>query len=205
VTLGQRPVVTSRFRRAPPAARIHVAHCRTAAPCYNARVLAHYAAVFWELLRTPFLHMELVWGIVPLYFAWLVQELMPEKANRRTALNTGFSLLWSGAHWTWQTLGKRAPRAPELTPDLLLAVNVAVTVAVMLTGLVALGCGLRRKFPRGAEFLGHARFANYFMIAIFAVQSRYLEWTWDRVIAIAGFAVPVWLLCHLAFRPLRQR
>jgi len=87
-------------------------------------VLLHYAAIFWELIRTPFLHVELVWGIVPLYFAWLVQELMPEKVNARTALNTGFSFLWSGAHWTWQTLGKRAPRAPEITLDVLLAVNM---------------------------------------------------------------------------------
>jgi hypothetical protein len=69
---------------------------------------------------------------------------------------------------------------------------------------VALWCGLRRKFPPWAAFLGHARFANYFMIAIFAIQSGYLDWTWGRVIAIAGFAVPVWLLCRLAFKPLRR-
>lgn len=173
--------------------------------CYNPPVLLHYAAIFWELIRTPFLHVELVWGIVPLYFAWLVQELMPEKASPRTALNTGFSFLWSGANWTWQTFGERAPRAPDITLNVLLAVNMAVTIVVMLIGLVALWCGLRRKFPKGATFLGHARFANYFMISIFAVQSHYLDWTWDRVIAIAGFAVPIWIACQLGFRPLRKK
>ncbi|MEI9962566.1 MAG: hypothetical protein WDM76_16040 [Limisphaerales bacterium] len=37
--------------------------------------------------------------------------------------------------------------------------------------------GLRKKFPKYLAFLGYTRFANYFMIAIFPIQSHYLPWT----------------------------
>lgn len=167
-------------------------------------MLSHSAQVFWQLIVTPFQNVELVWGIVPLYFGWLVNELTSNKANARTALNTGFSFMWSGANWLWQTFGHRAGRAPAVTLDFLLAVNMAVTFAVIFIGLVALGCGLRRKFPAGLSFLGHSRFGNYFMITIFPMQAHYLKWQWDQVIAILIFAVPLWLACHFGFKPLRK-
>ena len=167
-------------------------------------MLAHYANVFWELIRTPFLHVELVWGIVPLYFGWLVNELTSNKASARTALNTGFSFLWSAAHWLYQLSGARPAKAPQITLDLLLAVNVAVTLIVAAVGLVALVSGLRKKFPPGGSFLGHARFSNYFMIAIFPIQANYLGWSWARAIAILLFAVPLWLFCHFGLAPFRK-
>ncbi len=86
----------------------------------------------------------------------------------------------------------------------LLAVNVAVTLMVAGVGLVALVSGLRRKYPPYASFLGHTRFSNYFMIAIFPMQSRYLDWSWERVMIILAFAVPVWLLAHLLLLPFRR-
>jgi len=64
--------------------------------------------------------------------------------------------------------------------------------------------GLRRKYPRYCAFLGHTRFSNYFMIAIFPMQARYLDWSWERVIAILLFALPVWLLAHFGLMPLRK-
>jgi hypothetical protein len=43
------------------------------------------------------------------------------------------------------------------------------------------------------------------MIAIFPIQSHFLAWNWDRLIAVAAFAVPIWLLCKVLFTPLRSR
>lgn len=58
------------------------------------------------------------------------------------------------------------------------------------------------------KFLGHTRFANYFMIAIFAIQTPiqafHLPWTWERLLAIAVFAVPCWLLLHYGLMPIRN-
>jgi hypothetical protein len=88
--------------------------------------------------------------------------------------------------------------------DLLFAVNIAVTLAVAVIGLVALWVGIRRRYPRGLSLLGHARFGNYLMIAIFPMQSAYLPWSWDRVAAILIFAVPLWLAVDLAFAPVRK-
>ena len=68
----------------------------------------------------------------------------------------------------------------------------------VLTCAFAATGGLRRRYPRGLAFLGHSRFSAYFMIAIFPIQSNELTWTWERLIAIAIFAVPIWLLLHYA-------
>lgn len=148
--------------------------------------------------------MELVWGIGPLYFGWLFNELTSSKRSFRTAIQTGFSFLWAGAHWTHQHLTAHPDARQPLTPEALLAVNVTVTVLVLLLGAAALLSGLRRKYPRYGSFLGHTRFSNYFMIAIYPIQSRYLDWSWERFLAIVLFAVPIWLLVHVGLKPLRK-
>ena len=87
-------------------------------------------------------------------------------------------------------------------------VNLLVTSLVLVLGLAALVSGLVKRFPKYGSFLGHTRFANYFMIAIFAIQTPiqafHLPWTWERLLAIALFAVPAWLVLHYGLMPLRS-
>jgi hypothetical protein len=162
-----------------------------------------YWTTFAGLVSTPFEHATLVWGIVPLYFGLLLNELTSDKANFRTALQTGFSFLWAGTQWLWPYFSHQLD-----LPQLRLAtlpVNLLVTFLTIALGLVALVSGLRKKFPKHLRFIGHTRFANYFMIAIFPIQAHYLEWTWERLAAIVLFAVPVWLALHFGLMPLRGR
>ena len=167
-------------------------------------MIAHCWHTFAVILKTPFLNTELIWGIVPIYFGWLLNELTSSKASFRTAIQTGFAFVWAAAQWLFQYAHKRPATAPLITVDALLAVNMIVTLLVLAFGLLALVSGIRHKFPRHGKFLGHTRFAAYFMIAMFPMQSHYLAWTWDRLIAIVVFAVPVWLLVHVGLMPLRK-
>ncbi len=167
-------------------------------------MLANYGAIFWDLIRTPFHHSDLIWGIVPLYFGWLVNELTTSKASFKTAIQTGFSFLWAGAHWTYQSYGPLRLEALKLNFSALMAVNVMVTLLVLVTGAVALVSGLRHRYPRYCSFLGHTRFSNYFMIAIFPIQSQYLHWSWHRLIAIVLFAIPTWVVVHLGIKLVRR-
>lgn len=64
-------------------------------------MIESYWHVFVELIRTPFGHLTLIWGIVPLYFGLLFSELASEKASFRTAIQTGFSFLWAGVQWSY--------------------------------------------------------------------------------------------------------
>ena len=168
-------------------------------------VLLHCWATFAELIRTPFLYVELMWGIVPLYFALLLNEMTSAKATFRSAIQTGFSFLWAGAQWLYPYFRSAEPGSPRLTWEALSAVNVVVTLLVLGVGAVALVCGLRRRFPKHASFLGYTRFSNYFMIAIYPIQAHYLTWTWDRLVAIGLFAVPIWLVLHFGLWPIRNR
>ena len=86
----------------------------------------------------------------------------------------------------------------------MLPVNLAVTGLVLVLGVIALVSGLRKKFPKYGRFLGHTRFANYFMITIYPMQAHWLAWTWLRLETIGLFAVPVWVVMYLGFMPLRK-
>jgi hypothetical protein len=165
----------------------------------------NYLAVFAELIRTPFQHLELVWGIVPLYFALLLSELTSAKKSFRTAVQTGFSFLWAGAQWLFLHAQAAAPTAGKAALNGVQPINLVVTGLVLVLGAVALYSGLRRRYPRYASFLGHTRFSNYFMITLYPIQAHALEWTWTRLAAIALFAVPVWLVLHFGLMPLRGR
>ena len=166
--------------------------------------MSSYWHTFTEILKTPFLHTELIWGIVPLYFGWLLNELTSSKASFRTAVQTGFTFLWAAAQWLFQFAHKRPVKAPVISVDALLAVNMIVTLLVLAFGLLAFISGVRRKLPKHCKFLGHTRFAAYFMIAMFPMQAHYLKWTWEHLITILIFAVPVWLVVHVGLMPLRK-
>jgi hypothetical protein len=164
-----------------------------------------YWSAFLELLRTPFGDIALIWGIVPLYFGLLLNEMTSAKASFRTAIQTGFSFLWAGAQWLYPYFRPKAHGLPRLELGAMLPVNLFVTFAVLALGVIALFSGLRRRYPKGCSFLGHTRFANYFMISIFPIQARVLHWSWNYVAAIALFAIPVWLALHFGLMPVRNR
>ena len=163
--------------------------------------MSHYWATFVELIATPFEHGPLIWGIVPLYFALLLNEVTSAKASFRMAIQTGFSCLWAAAQWLYPCWWPRH-EIGSMQP-----INLLVTVLVVILGTGALVSGFRKRFPRYGRFLGHTRFANYFMITIFPIQSHYpgMDWTPDRLIAIIVFAVPVWLVLHFGLMPVRGR
>jgi hypothetical protein len=168
--------------------------------------MSHYWTIFANLIATPFEHAPLIWGIVPLYFGLLLNELTSDKASFRTALQTGFSFLWAGAQWLWPYFKPHGPgMLPQVEWNAMLPINLLVTFLVIALGFVALVSGVRKKFPKHLRFIGHTRFANYFMIAIFPVQAHYLPWTWERLAAIILFAVPIWLALHFGLMPVRNR
>ena len=164
----------------------------------------NYWIAFLELIETPFQHVPLIWGIVPLYFGLLLNEITSAKANFRSAIQTGFSFLWAGAQWLYPYFKSHGLHGPYVQFNAMVPVNLLVTFLVIALGAVALVCGIRKRFPKYARFLGYTRFANYFMITIFPIQAHYLEWTWPRLVAIALFAAPVWLLLHFGLMPLRK-
>src|SRR5437868_3758346 len=161
----------------------------------------HYWAIFAELIRTPFEHPALIWGIVPLYFALLLNEMTSAKASFRTAIQTGFSFLWAGAQWLYPYFRPHGPRGPHVEFNAMLPINLLVTFLVLGLGALALISGLRRKYPRYCAFMGHTRFVNYFMITIYPIQTHYLPWTWERLISISLFALPIWLILHFGLMP----
>jgi hypothetical protein len=169
-------------------------------------MIHHYWATFTELIAAPFEHATLIWGIVPLYFGLLLNELASDKANFRTAIQTGFSFLWAGAQWLWPYFVPHAAHGRYLAWETMLPVNLLVTFLVIALGAIALVSGLRKKFPKRLRFLGYTRFANYFMITIYPIQAHIgMDWTWDRLLAIALFAVPIWLALHFGLMPFRSR
>ena len=152
----------------------------------------------------PFHHLEMIWVIVPLYFGWLLNELTSSKANYRTALQTGFSFIWASLQWLYPHFTRHSAPTPGIEPARTLSINMVVTWIILGLGVVAFFSGFFRRFPPYGKFLGHTRFSNYFMIAIFPMQANYENWSWDRLVAIVIFAFPIWMILHFGLMPLRK-
>ena len=163
----------------------------------------NYWATFSELICTPFRDVTMIWGIVPLYFALLLNELTSTKANFRTAIQTGFSFIWAGVQWLWPYFVAHKPGRPVIEFNAMLPINLFVTFVVLGLGIIALYSGVRKHYPKYFSFLGYTRFSNYFMITIYPIQTHHLAWTWERLTAMVLFAVPIWLLLHFGLMPLR--
>jgi hypothetical protein len=166
-------------------------------------LITHYLAAFGEIIQAPFEHTALIWGIVPLYFALLLNELTSGKASFRTAVQTGFSFIWAGIQWLYPYFKPHSSGGPRIEFNAMTPVNLFITSLVLALGALALFSGLRRKYPKYCSFLGYTRFSNYFMITIYPMQARALDWTWDRVLVIGIFALPIWLILHFGLMPIR--
>ena len=163
-----------------------------------------YWSAFSELLGKPFEEIALIWGIVPLYFALLLNELTSAKASYRTALQSGFSFIWAGVQWLYPYFEGRTRGGPSVHLSAMSPIDLTVTFLVLALGVLALVSGIRKKFPPYCRFLGYTRFSNYFMITIYPMQAHKLVWSWDRLIAIGLFALPIWLVLHFGLMPLRK-
>jgi len=159
--------------------------------------------IFGELIAAPFSVIHTIFGIVPLYFGLVVNEITSAKANYKTAVQTGFSFLWAGMQWLYPHF-KSSDGAREAL-GAMLPINLLVTGAVLGLGILALVSGIRKRYPEKCQFLGHSRFSNYFMITIYPMQAQVLDWTWERLIALTLFAFPIWLILQLIFEPFRSR
>src|SRR6516164_7689212 len=104
-----------------------------------------YCLTFLELVRTPFSDVTMIWGIVPLYFALLLNELTSAKANFRTAIQTGFSFVWAAAQWFYYYAKASQPTASGAA-TFPRPINLFVTVVVFAFGILALYSGLRRRY-----------------------------------------------------------
>ena len=166
-------------------------------------MIYNYVIIFGELMAAPFGSAQTIFGIIPLYFALVVNEITQSKANYRTAVQTGCSFLWAGMQWLYPHV--QASDSPSEAFGKMLAINLLVTGLVLFLGVLALVSGVRRRYPEKCQFLGHSRFSNYFMITIFPMQAQVLDWTWERLIALTLFAFPIWLALQVIFEPFRHR
>jgi hypothetical protein len=163
-----------------------------------------YWNLFAELIATPFKDLSMIWGIVPLYFGWLINELTSTKANFRTALQTGFSFIWASIQWLYPYFTKWPAGGVRVDLGTFIAVKMFITFLILVLGIIAFCSGLFKKFPPYGKFLGHSRFANYFAIAIFPMQAGALLWSWERFQTIVIFAIPLWVILHFGLMPVRK-
>ena len=116
-------------------------------------MIYNYVMIFGELIAAPFSSVQWVFGIVPLYFGLVVNEITSAKANFKTAVQTGFSFLWAGMQWLYPHF--KAADSPREALGHMVAINLLVTGVVLGLGALALISGVRRKYPEKCQFLGH--------------------------------------------------
>src|SRR3569832_2058768 len=100
-----------------------------------------YWNTFADLIAAPFHYAPRGWGIVPLYFALLLNELTSGKASFRTAIQTGFSFVWAGAQWLYPYFQPHGRHGPAISWNSMIPVNLFVSALVLTFGAVALYSG----------------------------------------------------------------
>ncbi len=166
--------------------------------------LEGYLVKFVQLLVEPFRHFGQVWlGLVPLYVALLLDEIVERRVSFGQAIANGFVMLWAGVNWTmhlanvgmFSYLGSSKQR---------MVVAWTVTACALAIGVFTILLGIRRKDKTLAYVLGHARFSGYFLIMLYPMQTGMIAWNWPSLIAVLLFALPCWLLLYLSGLSLRR-
>src|SRR5438445_13779671 len=100
-----------------------------------------YWSTFAQVISVPFEHIQLIWVIVPLYFALLLNELTSSKASFRTALQTGFSFIWAAIQWLYPYFKPHGSGGPRIELNAMTPVNLFLTFVVLALGALALFSG----------------------------------------------------------------
>lgn len=154
--------------------------------------LEAYLVKLVHLLVVPFRNLDTVWGILPVYATLILGEIYEGRMNYGRAVVNGVMMVLVGADWAWH-LG-RANHWAYMFAEMKLP--WVVTACCLALGAFTLVLGLRRKDKRLAAILGHTRFAAYFLITLYPLQSRLVPWSSDALTAVLVFAAPAWLLIY---------
>lgn len=156
------------------------------------------------LVTEPFRHFGAVWlGILPLYVTLVLGELYKKNVSFGHAVGNGFVMLWAGLNWGaylsgvgWRGYMLQASKQQMTVAWLVTATTVAL-------GLFTIVLGLRKKDKTLCEVLGHTRFSCYFLILLYPMQARLLNWDHSYLIAVLVFALPFWFIVYLVGRLIR--
>lgn len=58
-----------------------------------------YPVIFWQLLSSPWVNLDIAWGVIPLYMSWILGEFYEPKPSQKNAVQGGANLLWAGLDW----------------------------------------------------------------------------------------------------------
>lgn len=115
-----------------------------------------------DLFRAPFMDINMLWVIVPVYLSWFFAEFFQEK--RRTSLGNAISngtiALWVGADWMRTTIRLRTEQA--LAFNLAFFAKIAMAALMFVYGFFIIIEGVRAK--KITHVIGRIRVVTYFVL-----------------------------------------
>jgi len=148
-----------------------------------------YAQIWLSLIIAPITNFDALWGVIPLYVEGFLAGYY-EQDTRGRLLTGGFIMSFVGMDWTRRLLQNNVQ----------IQFNVQwILVFIFLGyGALALLVVLLKKLDL-VRFLGKRKFAIYFGISFYPLQSGVIPYTTDALISILVMLIPVWLILELIF------
>ncbi|MFH1134434.1 MAG: hypothetical protein V1735_08165 [Nanoarchaeota archaeon] len=123
----------------------------------------------WQVLKSwlftlavPFIHLETLWIIVPIWLSWFFCEFFQEKrgTNFGNAISNGVVPFWVGIDWIRQITTQL--RTPEIAFSWGIFGKFAIAAILMLYGVLIIYLGVKGK--EFVKYIGRIREVTYFLV-----------------------------------------
>ncbi len=141
-----------------------------------------------NLFAAPFMDLNLLWAVIPVYLGWLFNEFYQEKIGTSfgNAITNGAVLIWIAIDWARTATGFIGTDVLGITLFKFVLCMIAVSA-----GIFIIVEGIHRK--RIVKFIGRSRNVTYFLLVFTPIMYNVFELSLGILLVIVLF-FPVYYL-----------
>lgn len=116
------------------------------------------------LFSAPFINLDMLWVVIPIYLGWFFAEFFQEKRGTSlgNAISNGTIAFWVGADWARTTLRTRAEQ--HLAMNLAFFGKIFMAVIMFAYGLFIIIQGIKAR--KMIHYAGRIRVVTYFVLML---------------------------------------
>lgn len=137
------------------------------------------------LFKSPFINLNLLWIIVPIWFAWFFAEFFQEKRKTSfgNAISNGVVPIWVAVDWTRFLVTKLTIENFNFEMDIIF--KLGLCVFIFLYGIMVIFMGIDG--DKSTKYFGRIRVISYFLLMFTPIIYGVAELSGEIIISIGLF------------------
>lgn len=138
-----------------------------------------------ELFKSPFTNLNLLWIIVPIWFAWFFAEFFQEKRKTSfgNAISNGVVPIWVAVDWTRFLVTNLTIENFNFEVDIIF--KLGLCVFIFLYGIMVIFMGIDG--DKSTKYFGKIRVISYFLLMFTPIIYGVAEFSGEIIISIGLF------------------